>query len=156
MFEYAIQTSFLEMKDVIAKAKNNLNSDILKKEVNYRVGIFIHWVLDYFERIEKSEHIVLDEETKSFFSGLRYVNNKLKHDIEFIQCYERTGGFSFPISFPLEIESVEFKFVDFPRDDLYKNQHNNYQKHFANKEILLLVKEVLKRLENLGGKYNEK
>ncbi len=156
MFEYAIQTSFLEMEDVIAKAKNNLNSDILKKEVNYRVGTFIHWVLDYFERIEKSEHIVLDEQTKSFFSGLRYANNKLKHDIEFIKCYERTGGFSFPITFPLIIESVEFKFVDFPRDNLYRNQNNNYQKHFANKEILLLAKEVLKRLENLGGKYNEK
>lgn len=148
MLRYAIKKSFEEMQSVIELAKADLSNDELKKEVNYRAGTFLHWLLDYYEWLEKTYEKKLDKGDISFFSGLRYANNKLKHDPAVIQIYERTGGFSFPIKFPLTIEKIRFKWkIGIEEDTKYRNQYNNYITYIDRKEITNVSQEALKRLE---------
>ena len=54
MLQYALKKSFEEMQTVIKLAEKDLNNDNLKKEVNYRVGTFLHWLIDYYEWLEKT------------------------------------------------------------------------------------------------------
>lgn len=143
MFEYALSRSYEELKSVISSASTDLNNEGLKKEVNYRVGSFLHWCMDYYERLEKNANIC--ENHKSFFSGLRYANNKLKHDTSIIQVYRRTGGFSFPISFPFSMPSIEFKWYAFQYETnkKYINQFNNYKLFISDKQIIEIADKVL-------------
>lgn len=48
MFQYAIEKSYDEMCLVFKLAKEDLNNDELKKEMNFRIGTFLHWLLDYY------------------------------------------------------------------------------------------------------------
>lgn len=148
MLKYALDKSFEEMQITIEHAEQDLNNDKLKKEVNYRVGTFLHWLLDNYEWIEKTHTVCFEKEEKAFFSGLRYANNKLKHDTNVIQLYERDGGFSFPISFPFSSEIITFKWINIEeKDNRYKKQHENYA-HFINEqEIVPISKKALEILK---------
>lgn len=143
MFEYALSRSYEEMKFALSSALYDLNNEELKKEVNYRVGSFLHWSIDYYERLEKGANICADH--KSFFSGLRYANNKLKHDLNSIQVYQRTGGFSFPLSFPFSIPSIEYKWYAFQYEPnkKYINQFNNYKLFISDKQIIEIADKAL-------------
>ena len=46
MFRYAIDKSFAEMQETLEQAEQDLNNETLKKEVNFRIGTFLHWVFD--------------------------------------------------------------------------------------------------------------
>ncbi len=138
------------MKSATIKlAEKDLNNDNLKKEVNYRVGTFLHWLIDYYEWLEKTYVGSIDKSDIAFFSGLRYANNKLKHDPTVIQIYERTGGVSFPVTFPLVIEKIEFKWgkIDLEENPKYQKQYNNYITYIGGKEIITLSQQALKQLE---------
>ena len=106
--------------------------------------------MDYYEWLEKTYKGKLNKSDISFFSGLRYANNKLKHDPNVIQIYERTGGFTFPITFPLSIEKIEFKWgkIDVEKNPKYQHQYDNYVTYIDGKEIITLSQQALKQLEN--------
>ncbi len=61
MIEYALRQSYEEMKTTLTDAKYDLNNDELKKAVNYRVGTFLHWLIDSYERVEKFAVVSQDE-----------------------------------------------------------------------------------------------
>lgn len=148
MFEYALKKSYEEMKSVLSVASNDLNNEELKKEVNYRVGSFLHWIMDCNERLEKTN---IRQEDKSFFSGLRYANNKLKHDPNTIQVYHRTGGVFFPLAFPKFIPQIEFKWYAFQSElnVKYKNQFKNYKLYISNNPILEIANKSLSIINNI-------
>lgn len=152
MIEYALLQSYEEMKTILVNAKNDLNNDELKKAVNYRVGTFLHWLIDSYERLEQLTDV--DKDDKSFFSGLRYANNKLKHDINTINIYQRTGGFSFPISFPLTIPAIEFKWCVYESEtnEKYKNQFNNYVRFIQDTDIIEISEKALLIIDTLNAK----
>lgn len=91
MFKYAIYTSYEELESALSQLKNNINNEELKKELEFRLGTYLHWILDAHERCS-IEH-------SAFFSGLRFANNNLKHSLELKKITERKGGFCFPICF---------------------------------------------------------
>ncbi|TYC87113.1 hypothetical protein FXB42_05480 [Acetobacterium wieringae] len=153
MFEYALRKSYEEMIAVIRIAEEDLNNEELKKEVNFRVVNFLHCLFDYYERLEKNEEILIDCNDKQFFSGLRYANNKLKHDPSVLKVYQRTGGFSFPIEFPLIIEKITFNWDAITEDENPRNQkqYQNYIAHIQGKEIIRVSKDALERLKKSEG-----
>ncbi len=67
MYKYAVTTSYSEMEKIIKVAEEDLNNEELKKEVNYRVGTFLHWLLDYYEYIEKTCNQKISENDSLFF-----------------------------------------------------------------------------------------
>lgn len=150
MIEYALRQSYEEMKTTLTDAKYDLNNDELKKAVNYRVGTFLHWLIDSYERVEK--FAVVSQDDKSFFSGLRYANNKLKHDTNTIKIYQRTGGFSFPISFPLSIPAIEFKWCGYENEAnaKYKNQFDNYARFIQDTDIMETSEKALSIIDALS------
>lgn len=152
MIEYALNQSCDEMKTTLSDAKHDLNNDDLKKAVNYRVGTFLHWLIDSYERLEKLADVSQDD--KSFFSGLRYANNKLKHDLNTIKIYKRTGGFSFPISFPMSIPAIEFKWSVYENEAnaKYKNQFDNYVRFIQDTDIIEISEKALSIIDTLNSK----
>ncbi len=64
MLDYALRRSFEEMKTTLFNAGNDLNSEELKKEVNFRVGTFLHWLIDNYKRLEKLT--VINKDDSSF------------------------------------------------------------------------------------------
>lgn len=147
MIQYAVKRSYAEMQEVIEKAKKDLNNAELKKEVNFRIGSFLHWVIDYYEWAKETNYVNFSDEGISFFSGLRYANNKLKHDSGIIQVYERTGGFSFPIQFPLRIEEVAFKWRKIQENSAkWKNQHRKYEEQISENDTIDIAKKALEIL----------
>lgn len=149
MIEYALHQSFVEMKLTLSKAKNNPNNEELKKEVNYRVGTFLHWLIDAYERIESSSAVAQFD--KSFFSGLRYANNKLKHDLNIIKVYQQTGGFSFPISFPFSSPITEYKccIYEDETNEKYKKQYKNYARYIQNTNIIEICEKAFSIIDEL-------
>lgn len=154
MIKYALSKSYDEMKSTLQVAGEDLNNEELKKEVNYRVGTFLHWLINNYERLEQSADV--SHEDKSFFSGLRYANNKLKHDINAIKVYQRTGGFSFPMTFPLSIEAIQFKWCEYKREinPNYENQFKNYVRFIQGNEILQISEKALSIINSI--RENEK
>lgn len=152
MIEYALRQSYEEMKTILIDAENDLNNDELKKAVNYRVGTFLHWLIDSYERLEQLA--IVSKDDKSFFSGLRYANNKLKHDANTIKIYQRTGGFSFPISFPLSIPVIEFKWCVYANEDnaKYLNQFNNYVRFIQDTDIIETAEKALLIIDVINAK----
>ena len=149
MLTYALNKSFIEMDLAINAATQNLNSNELKKDVNYRVGTFLHWLLDTYEYLQNIKENPLSQNEKAFFSGLRYANNKLKHDVNVIQLYERTGGCSFPMQFPFVSEIITFRWTEIKeeKNPKWKKQHKNYQDHISHKEIISITEKALSLLK---------
>jgi hypothetical protein len=137
MFAFAMQKSFEELSATIANATNDLNDANLKEEVNLRLGTYIHWMMDYWERIEKSDKVKITEDHKSLFSAFRYANNELKHGKNLVTLYQRTGGLSFPFSFPISFERIEFKWATLELSKKARlSQFANYQSYLDGKPLL--------------------
>ncbi|NLV74209.1 MAG: hypothetical protein GXY52_05955 [Chloroflexi bacterium] len=65
MLDYALRRSFEEMREILSKAGDYPHCDDIKKEVNYRVGTFLHWLIDNHERLKTN---IKDEEAIHFFA----------------------------------------------------------------------------------------
>ena len=155
LLDHAISRSFTELKDSVRNAEKNLNESLLQMDVNYRLGTFLHWVLDYNEWITKNYNNTFNNEEQHFFSGLRYANNKLKHAPDIIKMYDRTGGFSFPISFPMRIEEITFRWVKLgyeEESDKYENQYKNYVKYIEGNNVLKISEEAIEVLSKYSSR----
>ena len=88
------------------------------------------------------------EDVGKILRGLRHANNKLKHDSIIHNVTQRTGGFSFPITFPICVEIVTFKFIDLPFDPSHPDNSNAYNNCIAStdvRETLNLIKTIVER-----------
>jgi hypothetical protein len=71
LFAYALNKSFAELCSSVNLAKQNLNDDDLKREVYFRLGSCLHWLMDGVERIEKnSEYDAAKKRTISVHTNL--------------------------------------------------------------------------------------
>ena len=137
LLEYALFKSYNELNCSVMAAKSDLNKPELMKEVGFRLGTCLHWLIDVWERVESK---CIDNSHKSYFSAFRYANNKLKHEVTLVELQQRTGGFSFPIHFPHVIPAVTIKWVKLDLgESKNKGQHNNYQNLLQGKEIIETV-----------------
>ena len=136
-----------ELEEVLAMAKKDLNNPDLKNELSYRLGSCLHWIMDYQERVKTSFNDIPDE-VISYFSALGYANNQLKHEVTLTRLYQRTGGFSFPISFPLVIPGIRFVWsLGSENQTGHANQLANYKKHFDNNDVMKTIENTLNILE---------
>lgn len=100
-FMYAMEHTYSVMKtevDRILKKSDYVPAD--ESRVFYVVGMCLHAMLDYAERIQSND---LDKDTLDVF---KYANNGLKHGIELETVTRSTGGRIFSIHFLLEIPVV--------------------------------------------------
>lgn len=100
----------------------------------------IHALMDYADRFLQDDESIL---------ACRYVNNTIKHADGFVTHKEVTGGFSFPITFPLEIEEIKIVWKRCAELECrYKNQKNAYQNCFAGKPLVETLQPIADMIRN--------
>ena len=147
MFMLGITMSTNELKETLALANTDLNNVALNKQLTYRLGTALHWLIDYWERVEQ-RFGNLPREEASFFSALRYANNQLKHEFTLTRLYKRTGGMHFPFHFPLVFEAVLYVWsLESTGQTGHANQLNNYKLYLHDKKVIETIEEAIGILE---------
>lgn len=99
----------------------------------------IHALMDYADRFLKDDDEIM---------ACRYVNNTIKHVAGYVTHKEVTGGLTFPISFPIELEEIKVVWRnDADLECRHKDQKNAYVKCFAGKALLETLRPLAKRVE---------
>lgn len=143
MFQRGIDDSLMEFQRVLQLAKNNLNDPDLQEELNIRLGTLLHWMMVYWERVKQSFSDI-SQETETLFSAFGYANNQMKHEVTLTKFVYRSGGFSFPISFPLTIPEIRFSWhLDSNHSAKFENQYTNFKKYLDNKEVMETVSSAI-------------
>lgn len=71
-----------------------------EKEIYYRVGTALHWIVDCFDRISEVK-IPISSSDESYRIALHAANNALKHRPELLKLHQKTGGMTFPMRLPI-------------------------------------------------------
>ncbi len=121
--------------------------DVSDKEAYYRIGTAIHWLMDCIDRIEKSEK-EFESQVKPLISGLRFVNNNLKHEPSFtrVDTDERQ---SFSPTFFLKFGSkYDFANLDNVNHDENDGRYKNYTNVLEGRDIIGFLSAVLDTVKN--------
>ena len=142
-FKYAMQKSYEYMKKEIDEiTTGSIYSEAEMEKVFYACGTCLHWILDFAERVK------VPNADPKYISAFRFANNTLKHDSNLFEFTEQTGGFSFPMSFPLEIENKEIRWKTLNNNGGYESQHENYKEYLEGKIVVDTCKEIIELLLN--------
>lgn len=150
-FLYAMNTSFESMKEKVQIIlQTNVYTNNEENELFLVIGTCLHCIVDYAERVDKS--IELKTKDIKLLSAFRYVNNSLKHSIEVKEITKQSGGFLFPISFPLEIpeRKVVWKIVD---NGDKENQMKNYKTCLEGKDVIDTCEDFISELKKYNLKF---
>lgn len=100
----------------------------------------IHALIDYADKYLDTH----DERIKA----CKYANNTLKHNGSLVSHKEITGGFSFPISFPISFEKIEVVWnYDSNVETRHKDQQAAFAKHFAGKPLLETLRPIFQQIK---------
>ena len=143
-FMYAMEHSYSVMKteiDRILKKSDYTTED--ENRIFYVVGMCLHAILDYAERIRSNG---LD---KDMLDAFKYANNGLKHGIELETVTKSTGGMTFPIHFPLEIP-VRRIIWKVKWDARSKHQQEMYLQHLDGKDVVSTCGKFIEQLKQFS------
>lgn len=144
--KFAVEKSYNYMVEEITDILDGtIYSEEERQRLFYACGTCLHWILDYAERVNESE-----EDTK-IISAFRFANNTLKHDKDLFEFTEQTGGFSFPMSFPLEIEKKEIRWKILEDNGKFESQYKNYVKLLQGKSVIETCENVIEILLQYTG-----
>ena len=143
-FLYAMKHSYSLMEtqvNEILQKSSYTNED--ENKLFYVVGNCLHTTLDYAERVGK----MINEEDKNKLDAFKYANNGLKHGLKIQKLTEPKGGLTFPIQFPLCIETREIVW-NIEQDKQSKHQREMYLKYLAGKNVISTCREFIDQLKS--------
>jgi len=108
LFINGLCNSYDELCKCIVSARKDLNNHELKIEVNRYLGTCLHWLMNAWERVDKTQ---VDDGHIAYMDLFRYANNALKHDTLLVELHDRVGGFSFPMTWPMIIPEISYVWV---------------------------------------------
>ena len=118
-----------------------------EKEVFYRVGTAIHWIVDCFDRIR--EVVGLTQENEKLLSAYHCANNALKHCVDFTKPHKKNYGYDYPYDYPIEFQ-VFYVWKDLSDVSLrYAKQKDEYQRQLCGKHIQSTIEETRKEINAL-------
>lgn len=134
------------MNKAVDSAINALKEED-EKEVFYRVGTALHWIVDCYDRIK--EVVGLSQENEKMLSAFHCANNALKHSVDFTKPHKKNYGFDFPFDFPIEFQ-VFYVWKDLSNVSLrYGAQKEAYQRQLCGKHIENTIEDTRKELNIL-------
>lgn len=140
--KYAMEKSYTYMvKEIDSILSGSIYSVEERQRLFYACGSCLHWILDYAERLD------ITEEDKGIISAFRFANNSLKHDRTLLEITTQTGGFSFPITFPLCIPEKKVCWKNIDDNGKYESQYRNYNQYLKGKNVITTCKNVIEVLE---------
>lgn len=112
-----------------------------EKEVYFKIGTAVHWLIDCADRIP--EKILLPED-RMILSAFRFVNNCLKHNVTFESAHESKGA-DFPFDFKFDMGAT-YKWksvndIDIPTKN--QNQKEKYDECLKGKRVYTTLSEAL-------------
>ncbi|TMN21823.1 hypothetical protein [Lentibacillus cibarius] len=131
---YALKNAYHRLEKAI-----DLNHD---QEIYAATGEVLLWVMTTNEWHQKHNKGYKPRRNKhengQILSGLLHAYNSMKHNMDFIKIHKKEGGFSFPISFPLEIPPLTVHWMKAGEilEGKWPDQKKNYEKYIENKEIM--------------------
>lgn len=95
-----IEILFMHLKNSIEEyiEKGECMGDL--KYINAYLAATINAIVSYVDKLVEIKRL----KENDVIEALKFVNNLYKHNPNFVSATKRIGGFSFPMSFPLEIE----------------------------------------------------
>ena len=143
-FFYCLNKAYDELEIAIENANDNLNSKLIILEVEFRLGNFLHALINYWERLEKTEDVIICPADKKLLSAFKHATNRLKHEPMLVKLHKLEGGFTFPVVFPLIIPPITFHWsIDNIPIKRFEKQLENYKNLLQEKEIMVSVKNVM-------------
>ncbi|WP_195465066.1 hypothetical protein [Dorea longicatena] len=136
---YSAQRAIKRISEV--EAENILD----EKESFFVIGTALHWAIDCIDRIPDTQ---IMEEHKKLFSGLRFANNCLKHNITFTKAH-KVRGHSYPYTYPY-CYSMRFIWLSLDEIDVWsskENQRINYKNNFEGKNVYRTMSEIMNEIE---------
>lgn len=133
---YCLNKSFVETEYNLRMLKDEDN-----KEAYYYVSDTVHRIIDCYDRIPGERY---DSTEKIIVSGLRFVNNCLKHNpsLEFVHWCEEKAT-TLPILMDEKTSSfchrwcdLDYVILDEKFQSQSKTQRENYNKYWKNKVVL--------------------
>lgn len=143
---FSLQASCNELVETINKScKNNDNG--LQEEIHYRLGTAIHWIMDCWDRIEKT-NIIKNDEYTCYMRAFRCIANELKHNPNFVCFHIRISDKKYPYTYPYRYGKpiVVWNEIRNMNNPKYANQLAYYKKYIEDKEIektILRAKEII-------------
>lgn len=140
---YSLEESINELEKAINNCICNKNYD--SKNIYYRLGTTLLWIGSCLDRLRKSEKIKdCDQIENSYIQAFRGAYDAQKHSILLagFQTF-KTGGISFPMRFPIKMESPNYYFNKIDEDVIdNKKEIRKYNKILSNKPVLTEVKKI--------------
>lgn len=147
MFRQGVDNSKLELEKTYDLLMRDFNNKVLQAELDFRLGTMIHWIMAYWERARRTYPEIPDD-TNSLFSAFSFANNQMKHEVKLTKLTQISGGFSFPISFPLSIPPIEFIWhLNSENQTGFENQEANYKKHLENRVVMETITKAIEILK---------
>ncbi len=148
LFERALRSSYREFVSAYELVIEDHNNTELRKDLDFKLGSVLHWIINYWERIERT-YGNLPADTVAYLNAFKYANNQLKHNVALTELHQISGGFSFPISFPLTILPITYIWaIDSTSRDSFRNQAANYKKYLEHKDVM---ETITKAMHDLGS-----
>lgn len=101
------------------------------------IGTALHWVIDCIDRIPEKQ---IKEEHKKLFSGLRFANNCLKHNITFQKAH-KVENHRYPYRY-----GTYFVWVPLDKVNIEENKENqrvNYKNNLEGKNVCVTMLNIM-------------
>lgn len=115
------------------------------KYINAYLSATINAIVSYIDKLIEVDRL----QENDVVEALKFINNLHKHNPHFVSVTKRVGGFSFPMSFPLEIECCNIVWSEcIGLTTKKKQQKEAYENIFQHREILDSLTIVVNNLLN--------
>lgn len=152
---YCLNKDFLNAEDKVVTFRKEE-----QLENYYYISALVHRIIDCYDRIPQENY---DNIEINLVSGLRFINNCLKHDPS-LELFHFGDGMS--TTFPIRLDgkavfncqiwaSLDYLKPDAKRKNQNKTQKNNYDKYFKGKAILYTLRYFVERINNVHMHLNE-
>ena len=154
-----IKIHYENLKSAVEEYNHNPGSNL--EYINAYLGSTLSAVVAYIDTVwkfEAKDTMECQEDTGTYsnevgnqheqrrdelFVACRYANNMIKHSEILISHIAQSGGFSFPIHFPLEIPAMRVVWKNQHLDTKHKDQEEIYNRVFSGRGILETMDEVV-------------
>ena len=105
------------------------------------IGTALHWVIDCIDRIPEKQ---IKEEQKKLFSGLRFANNCLKHNITFQKAH-KVENHRYPYRYSYRYGTY-FVWVPLDKVNIEENKENqrvNYKNNLEGKNVCVTMLNIM-------------
>lgn len=135
-----IEILFANLSDAIKKYVNDGEWMGELKYINAYLSATIHAIVCYIDKLIEVGRM---EETETV-QALKYVNNLQKHNPNFVSVAKRTGGFVFPMYFPMSCEPYDVVWSECIGLKTRKEQQKNaYDSLFQHRKILDVLAKIV-------------